>query len=240
MSTTTYDIGSVGNDLLNLWRQQGYKLEAGTTLVKGATTAKPLDRKMVRVARNGAERTRISLKKVFGEVLETATHIRYGGLSIPITRADKAVETTRLGLTAGTQIAITAEQITQERHEIPITNISFETYVAGEYAGRQSRKILIKGKKYVRIGIEAPQNVDEEEFWQTVYNQLRKAIIEHEDTNNPGGEWFERLLNLREFGGSYVGEEATIDLSYDTWNWHLAETKGDFPKNSTQLRSEVT
>lgn len=246
---SSYDIGTLHNDVLIHWTDQGYELE-NKQLTK-TIKRKLLTRRPIRLSwfHKPTKRVQVYLAQAFGrEAVEKSSHIRIRGTDIEITRKEKTrveipksvVRTKRLR--GGQRVYV--ELYTLEKDVIPTTEISFETYVTGVYTGKKVRTINIKGKKGIILGTRSPAGVAKTEFWNRVYEDVKTAIIENDNTNNPGGEWFERLFTTAQFSTKYEGSSARSDLTHmrinEFWNWYLNTSLGDFPKTGKGLRNKAS
>jgi len=119
------------------------------------------------VATRYRERTAVALKKLLGERLESLTHIYINDKLVPITRADKKVETTGLGLKKGDVVEIGIPQEVDVEEQIEIKNMNVEAYCDLEYKKpeqeRIQRKLELK-RRHVFLMPQAPPTGDPKDW----------------------------------------------------------------------------
>jgi hypothetical protein len=185
--------------------------------------------------------TVIALRDLFGDDLANADYISIDGKKIPIVRGDKRVELTRKfpAINRGDVIDVVAvhKDVVEVADVIEVVDLEYEIYVTGDYT-KSARGINIDGTEIIQVGAKAPNNVNEDDFWQEVFIKIKKVIIDTgaaEATHIPKGKWFEKLVHLPEFDRLYFTQSANnnpgsvSDLTDSSWLWQFNPDEADGP-----------
>lgn len=249
-SKNYFEAGKFTNDLLGEWTEYKYIRNISTairifphlpvseirgllnTLVKTEEKVGKIKRARIRVSKFRRKNTVIALRRIFGPLIGNATHILIkGNRLVPITRHDKRVELTRFkDISPGDYINVTLTGVVQTvTDRIPVKEVEFEAYITGEY---KIRRINIRGKKVLKVGIKVPEGEDEESFWRNIYNKVKKELFD-ETT-------WEGLLMDEFLKSEYIDEaDPTSNFLHPGWIWDWNKTKGNFPEDGRSMREKI-
>ena len=234
-------ISPISNDMLSFWTKEGYAVEDNSLvkktiekrfkkIVKYKRIKKITPIRDMEVSKFRRGDSVVATIDVFGRnKVDKATHlVLYPSKSkIRLRKSDRRAETTRFGFVKG---QIIQGYLGMEREferkiyekvevvdQIPISEISYSTFVKGNYknkkTGKKERGVKVIGEKNVRMGTRAPKDASPT-FWADLYKKLKESLIE---------EFFDD-------GFSQAGWDADDDFKSEVKS--EPEVGGNFPKDA--------